>query len=392
MNIRALSWVALAAFGVPASAQLSSIGHSGGPTAPEFVANEVLVKFRAGREAIGRLVSTSFGGQVVEELADLKVHRIQLAEGTGVMEAVAFLGSRPEVEFAEPNYIARASLTPNDTYYAGYQWNMPKIQANLAWDYTQGSSNVVIAIIDTGVQSNHPDLSGKVTAGYNYVSNNTNANDDNGHGTHCAGIAAAKTNNATGVAGVGFNCRIMPVKVLNSQGSGSFSAIANGINFARTNGAKVLSLSLGGTSGSSTLSTAITNAWNSGCVIVAAAGNSGNTTPNYPAYYSSCIAVGSTTSTDTRSSFSNYGASWVDVAAPGSSIASTYRNSQYVIMSGTSMSTPHVAGLAGLLYSYLGTGTSNSTIRSRIENNCDNVGTWVAKGRINCRRAITNGP
>lgn len=392
MKIRVLSWVAAAALGVSASAQLSSVGMNGGPKAPEFVPNEVLVKFHAGREEIGRLVSTSFGGQVVEELADLKVHRIQLAQGTGVMEAVAFLNSRPEVEFAEPNYIARASFTPNDTYYAGYQWNMTKIQANLAWDYTQGSSSVVIAIIDTGVQSNHPDLSGKVTAGYNYVSNNTNANDDNGHGTHCAGIAAAKTNNATGVAGVGFNCRIMPVKVLNSQGSGSHSAIANGINFARTNGAKVLSLSLGGTSGSSTLSSAITNAWNSGCVIVAAAGNSGNTTPNYPAYYSSCIAVGSTTSSDTRSSFSNYGSSWVDVAAPGSSIASTYRNSQYVIMNGTSMSTPHVAGLAGLLYSYLGTGTSNSTIRSRIENNCDNVGTWVAKGRINCRRAITNGP
>lgn len=392
MNLKALSWVSFAALGVSASAQLSSIGVNSSPFAPEFAPSEVLVKFREGRESVGRLVSTTFGGQIVEELADIKVCRIMLAKGTGVMEAVAYLNSRPEVEFAEPNYIAHASVTPNDTYYAGYQWNMPKIQANLAWDYTQGSSSVVIAIIDTGVQSNHPDLSGKVTAGYNYVSNNTNANDDNGHGTHCAGIAAAKTNNATGVAGVGWNCSIMPVKVLNSQGSGTYTAIANGINFARTNGAKVLSMSLGGSSGSSTLSSAITNAWNAGCVIVAAAGNNGNTSPNYPAYYSQCIAVGSTTSTDARSSFSNYGSSWVDVAAPGSNIASTYRNSQYVIMSGTSMSTPHVAGLAGLLYSYLGTGTSNSTIRSRIENNCDNVGTWVAKGRINCRRAITNGP
>jgi thermitase len=391
MKLRALSWVVLASLGVAASAQIKSDSYDG-VLAPEFAPNEVLVKFKNGRETSGRMVTAAIGAVHLEELIDIEVERYKLPSGVSVMDAVNYLSARPEVEFAEPNYIARISFTPNDTYYASYQWNMRKIQADLAWDYTTGSSAVKIAIIDTGVQSSHPDLSGKVTAGYNFVSNNTNANDDNGHGTHCAGIAAAKTNNATGVAGVGWNCSIMPVKVLNRFGSGSFSAIANGINWAKNNGAKVLSLSLGATSGSSTLSSAISSAWNAGCVIVAAAGNSGNTTPNYPAYYSQCIAVGSTTSTDARSSFSNYGASWVDVAAPGSSIASTYTNSSYVLMDGTSMATPHVAGLAGLLYSYLGTGTSNSTIRARIENNCDNVGTWVAKGRINCRRAITNGP
>jgi subtilisin family serine protease len=182
----------------------------------------------------------------------------------------------------------------------------------------------------------------------------------------------------------------MPVKVLNSAGNGSWADIASGIDFASTNGAKVISMSLGGSGGSATLQTAVDNAWANGVLVVAAAGNSNTTAPSYPAYYSNCIAVASTTNTDARSSFSNYGP-WVDVAAPGSNIYSTYLGVGYTSLNGTSMACPHVAGLGGLLWSYLGVNTPVATIRQRIENNCDPVGNFIVHGRVNALKALTGG-
>lgn len=357
-------------------------------TGTEYVGGEVVVKFKPGATLGAGLANDRIGATVLEEIGQIGVTRIRLPEGMSVGQAVSYYGSLPFVEYAEPNYIAHATLTPNDPSF-GSQYGPQKISCPTGWDLTTGSSAVVIAIVDTGIQTNHPDLTGKIVPGYDFVNNDNNPMDDNGHGTHCAGIAAANTNNGIGIAGVGFNCSLMGVKVLSASGSGTYTAIVNGINFAADNGAEVISMSLGGSSGSSSLQAAVDYAWGKGCVITAAAGNSNTSTQFYPAAYANCIAVGSTDQNDARSSFSNYGASWVDVAAPGSSIYSTYPTNSYATLSGTSMACPHVAGLAGLLWSYVG-GATNSVVRQRIENNCDNVGSWVAKGRINVYKALTN--
>lgn len=354
----------------------------------EFIEGEVLVKFRGGAQMAAPVDHARIGARAVETLNRLNVQRVVLPKSVDMGQALAHYRGLPNVEFAEPNYIARHfQVTPNDPSY-GSQWGLPKISAPAGWAVTTGSTGVTIAIVDTGVDKNHSDLVGKLVAGYDFVNNDADADDDNGHGTHCAGIAAALTNNGIGVAGVDWNARIMPVKVLNASGSGSYSGIANGIIWAADNGAKVISMSLGGSSGSATLESAVNYAAGKGVVIVAAAGNSNTTAASYPGYYTACIAVGSTTSTDARSSFSNYGANWVDVAAPGSSIYSTYDGNTYATLSGTSMATPHVAGLAGLLWAKQGAAATAATVRNAIEQNCDNVGTWVAYGRINVAKAL----
>lgn len=268
---------------------------------------------------------------------------------------------------------------------------------------------VYVAIIDTGVDYNHSDLVNKfrrtssgAVYGWNTLRNNSNANDDNGHGTHVAGIAAAQINNGVGVAGVaawnpaasGYNAyvQIMPVKVLGASGSGSLSSIANGITWAVNNGADVLNLSLGGSSGSQTLANAVAYAWNAGCLIVAAAGNSGSSTPQYPAYYTNCIAVAATDSSDRLASFSQYG-SWVDIAAPGVSILSTYYRNRYAYMDGTSMACPHVAGAAALVWSN-SPWLTNQQLRSILETNVDPYSPYGTRtiapgaGRLNVYRAL----
>jgi thermitase len=257
-----------------------------------------------------------------------------------------------------------------------------------AWDITKGSSSVIIAIVDTGVELTHPDLASKLVPGTDVINGDSDPTDDNGHGTHCAGIAAAMTNNGLGIAGVAPNCSIMPVKVLDSSGSGYLSTIAQGIRWAVDHGAKVISLSLGSTSQTQTLQDAVTYATSNGALVVAAAGNDNSSAKLYPAACTGALSVGAVNSNDSRASFSNYG-SWVSVAAPGVNILSCWTGSQYANASGTSMATPHVAGLAALLYSYFGTTSTSASIKSRIESNCDNIGTWLAHGRVNALAALT---
>ncbi len=367
-----------------------AVGATAAPLA-EHVPGEVLVKFASSSGPSSSAAHARLGAWSRETLRRLDVQRVALPGWVSVTDAVSYYRSLPNVEFAEPNYIGRTfQVTPNDPSYSS-QYGLQRISAPTGWTVTTGSTGVVIAIIDTGVDTGHSDLAAKLVPGYDFVNNDSNPNDDNGHGTHCAGIAAALTNNAVGIAGVDWNARIMGVKVLGASGSGSFSAIANGITWAADNGADVISLSLGGSSGSSTLENAVNYAAGRNVVIVAAAGNSNTSALSYPAAYAATIAVGSTDQNDARSSFSNFGASWVDVAAPGTSILSTYPSNRYATLSGTSMATPAVAGLAGLLWAKNGLSTSASTIRSQIETTCDNVGTWVAYGRINAARALGSG-
>lgn len=296
------------------------------------------------------------------------------------------------VEYAEEDHVAKTLETPNDPYFS-QEWGLSKIQAPSAWDTTHGSSSVNIAIVDTGIDGSHPDLSLKIalasdcTISANCV--NVSPVDDNGHGTHVAGIAASGTNNNIGVAGTGYDTSLISVKVLDSSGSGYYSWVANGIVWAADNGARVINLSLGGTSPSTTLLNAINYAWNKGVVIVAAAGNSDSSQRLYPAYYSNSIATAATDTNDKKASFSSYGA-WIDVAAPGVSIFSTYNNGDYATLSGTSMATPFVSGLSGLLFGANPTWT-NSQVRNKIQSSADKIsgtGSLWQYGRINACRAV----
>lgn len=359
----------------------NTIGKAAKPAGGEkFVAGEILVKFKSG-----------VSGEQGEEISKLKVRVVKVNAGEEQAEIAKFK-QNPNVEYAEVNGIWDAfhdtgeTLVPNDTYFNGYQWNMTKIDGPGAWFVTQGGSGTRIAILDTGIKSSHEDLSGKVVASKNFTTSKT-VDDKYGHGTHVAGIAAAVTNNGKGVAGVGFKCSLMNGKVLGDNGSGQWSWIASGIIWAADNGAKVINMSLGGSSGSQAISDAVDYAWNNGVVVVAAAGNEETDAPSYPAFYSNVIAVAATDQNDNRASFSNFG-SWVDVAAPGVSILSSYIRYRppYVFMSGTSMASPHVAGLAGLLASQ---GRGNANIRSAIETTTDNAGSYpIANGRINAHRAV----
>ena len=359
----------------------------------DFATDRILVKFKTGALAASRqTVNARQRGTVVREISRLGIQVVEVPAGT-VAQKIRDYKGESSVEFAEPDYVVKAIGVPNDTYYAN-QWGMTKIQAPQAWDITTGNATVIIAILDTGVDQDHADLAGKIESNKNYTTSNT-TDDLYGHGTHVAGIAAAITNNTLGVAGVGYNSRIMNVKVLSDNGSGSTSGVVNGIIWAADNGAKVINLSLGDTNYSQTMQDAIDYAWNRGVVIVAAAGNDGVSTPHYPAYYSNAIAVAATDNVDAKASFSTYG-SWVDVAAPGVNIFSTLPNHpnsiglNYDYLSGTSMAAPYVAGLAGLLWatSY---GTSNTNVRNRIESTADNIsgtGTNWQFGRINAYNAV----
>jgi thermitase len=236
---------------------------------------------------------------------------------------------------------------PNDPGFST-QWGLKQTRVDQVWNTVRGNNRVIVAVLDTGVNP-LPDLRTRMLPGYDFVNGDSNPADDNGHGTMAAGVVAAGGHNRTGVAGICWNCRILPVKVLNAKGSGSYTAIAQGIRFAADRGASVISLSLGGSADSSILRDAVTYAEQKGALIVAAAGNRGVSAPHYPAAIPSVLSVGGVTVTGARYSWSNYG-SWVDVTAPGCNPAQGPSGAigQYC---GTSSAAPFVAGVAGLLAS-----------------------------------------
>jgi hypothetical protein len=225
-------------------------------------------------------------------------------------------------------------------------WGITRIGASKVWNYGSGSG-VTVAIIDTGIQLTHPDLSSNVISGYDFVNNDGSATDDNGHGTHVAGIVASTMNNA-GNIGASYSAKLMPVKVLNESGYGYLSDVAKGVYYATDNGARVINMSLGSTYDSDTLRRSIQYASSKGVLIVAAAGNDSGAPCSYPAAYSSVICVVATDQDNKLASFSNIGG---ELAAPGVSNYSTYINNSYARLSGTSMASPHIAGSAALLMS-----------------------------------------
>ena len=372
-----------------------------------FVPNELVVGLESGDWALP-LQAMEMVGTIASHNPPINAYVVRLAPEIPMHSAGAFLRALPGVRYVEPNYLAFTCATPNDPNYA-QQYALTRIQAPLAWDLWQPQRPVYIAILDTGIDSNHPDLTNKMRRhangavyGYNTLNNSTNALDDNGHGTHCAGIAAAEIHNGVGIAGVAaWNptvpnansyVQVMPVKVLSSSGSGSLDAVARGITWAADNGAHILSLSLGAGSGAQQLQDAVNYAWTRGCLVVVAAGNGGSSAPQYPAFYTNSLAVAATDSTDTLASFSQFG-SWVDIAAPGVNIVSTYPSNRYQSLSGTSMACPHVAGAAALLWSH-NPALTNAQLRSALEANVDPYQPYAGRtlapnaGRLNVYRAL----
>ncbi|GAB4143787.1 MAG: hypothetical protein OHK0017_01590 [Patescibacteria group bacterium] len=374
--------------------------------ANQVVPNQVIVKFKEGKDKLagkkdGEINGIKYfdlkrsGSQDTyllnlnreiskPRLGELSKRSVEEAESKALElnQVVLKLKSNPDVESVQVNAIYSKSAIPNDTFFAD-QWGLNSavvnggvnidINAPEAWDITTGSPETVIAVIDSGVDYNHPDLSSKILRksngsiwGYDFVNSDADPMDDDGHGTHVAGIAAATSNNGLGIAGMCQQCKIMPLKFLDNQGYGdSFGAIS-AIYYAADNGAEVINNSWGGEFDDPIMQEAIDYAASKGAVTLAAAGNSNVTTPNYPAAMNNVISVSAVSQGGTRASFSNFGPS-IEIAGPSESVSTfpagtnlgascsdlnySTANDGYGRCMGTSMSTPFVSGCVGLIKS-----------------------------------------
>jgi len=329
------------------------------------------------------------GLRAARRIPALNLWVVEVPPGQEVLLAREF-SSSPAVRYAEPDFRCDAVRIPNDPYYSAYQWNLRHIRAPEAWDLSVGSPGIVIAVLDTGVDLGHPDLQSRLVAGYDFVNGDADPQDDAGHGTHVAGVAAAATDNGVGVAGVAWDARIMPVKVLGANGSGWNSDVIEGIVWAVDHGARILNMSLGGPDASYGFQEAVDYAHSAGALLVAAAGNGyqvGNHT-SYPAALNHVMGVGAVGDLDEHAYYSNTGP-YVDVAAPGGNptgpgdqnpnhwIVSTYWRAtgyEYIWAIGTSSAAPHVSGLAALVWA-VDPNLTNDQVEVLIESTAVDLGT-----------------
>ena len=339
-------------------------------------------------------VLTDHALQVSDSIDALGVRIIEVDEDLADA-AYQDICSRCRSSYAELDAIATPDFIPNDPYVAdNTQWYLDSINTYEGWDITTGSSDVVIAVLDSGVNAQHPDLVGKVLTGqgYDFVNNDADASDDQGHGTSVAGTAAANVNNGIGIAGIAMNAKILPVKVMSAASSALYSNIAKGIIYAADNGADIINVSLTGTVASTILQDAVNYAWGKGCVVVCSAGNSGLNEKLYPAACNNVIAVSASNYWGEAPSWSTKG-DHVDVVAPGHGIQTTTMNGGYGMTGGTSFSAPIVSGLAALLMSSP-LDLSNAEIEDVIKNTATDIGA-VGKddasgfGIINVEQALT---
>jgi len=397
---------------------LSAAGPGSAATEPQQGTGQIIVKFRDNAAAAGVLRQQGLSNGAGIGSTGAQVIKVPAGQESSLIET---LNRNPAVEYAEPDELVTAATS--DQYFprqyalqnTGQSFTntastlmVPAgtadadVDAVEAWKLTTGSG-IKVAVLDSGVATDNTDINPKVVLRANFSSAATNE-DNYGHGTHVAGIVAASYDNALGVAGTCPGCTILAGKVLNDSGVGSSSSLADGINWAVTNGAKVINMSIG-VRASRTLEAAINNAWSKGVVLVAAAGNGGNQTKIYPAAYPNVIAVAATDNKDVKASFSTYGASWVDIAAPGVNVYSTFPNHKFVIGTqnnrsfgydvgnGTSMSSPIVAATAALVWS-VNPAADNTSIREKVESAAELIpgsGTYWARGRVNACRAVGGG-
>ncbi|HUS15903.1 MAG TPA: S8 family serine peptidase, partial [Chloroflexia bacterium] len=336
-------------------------------------------------------------GHVIVKMRGAAAPVMQSA-GPDVAATVAALRADPAVEYAEPDYLVHEDLVPNDEKYSDIEWWLSAMQMQAAWDVSTGDPNLIMAVLDTGVAADHPEFEGRMLPGHNFVADNGNTYDDNGHGTHVSGIAGAAGNNGIGIAGVSWQHKILPVKVLNAEGQGSTYAFAAGIRWAADNGARVINISAGADFSTEAEHDAIKYAKAKGVVIVVAAGNTPDGRPRYPAGYDEVIAVSASSRRDSVAGFSSYG-DYVDVAAPGINILSTFvtnRKTGYESESGTSMASPMVAGAAALVLA-VNPGLSPEQVQLVLEQTADDIGDpgfdqKAGFGRINVLRALQQAP
>ena len=356
----------------------------------KFVPGRVLVKFRQQTDTFStRDTLSEFGARKVGEIPGADVQIIALPEGASEISFVQAFKAMPDVEFAELDQIlSPADMTPNDPWYANWQWELRKIAGPGAWSMTTGTSNIIIAICDTGVDATHPDLAAKLVPGWNVYNNNSNLSDVVGHGTAVAGTAAAQGNNAMGVASVAWGCKLMPIRVSDTSGNASYSNIASGLNWAASHGARVANISYIVT-GSSTVTSAARSFQDAGGVVVSSAGNYStfDSSPDNPYI----LTVSATDQNDALASYSNRGNN-IDLAAPGSAFT-TVRGGGYDAVGGTSYSSPIVAGVAALVMS-ANPNLTPSQIQDVLKQSADDLGTagWDSSygwGRVNAYRAVS---
>jgi serine protease len=380
------------------------------------VPGQLIVQFReAADERVMERAMRETGAVRARRSVSPRRYLVTLDEGLSVATAVSHLGRLPEVDYAEPNGVVRALqtppvFTPNDRLY-GLQWHMRQINAERTWAIQQGARSVAVAVLDTGIA--YEDFGPYRTApdwgetrflqGFDFINNDTHANDDNFHGTHVASTIAEATNNGDGVAGLAFGCNLMPVKVLDEEGLGSFFEVAEGIDYAvgfsegGNRPVKVINLSLGGEGSSQTVTRAVDRAIAAGITVVAAAGNDGVGTISFPASHPAVISVGALDARKQRAPYSNTGRE-LDVVAPGGNIdrdddndgrpdgvlqqsfdpdvaafEGRFDDFAYFFVEGTSQATPHVAALAALLISQ-GI-TQPAAVQAAIESTAEDLGT-----------------
>jgi thermitase len=383
----------------------------------EFVPGEVIVRFKPGlgfqsRQSILRAESARLDNQLGLPGAGL----VKLPPGESVAAAVRAFEQHADVLYAQPNYVYHADAIPSDPFF-GTLWALHNagqpvdgvsgtddadVDAPEAWSITTGSDAVKVAVVDTGVEYDHPDLAGNIAElGPDYYSGDPDPRDENGHGTHVAGTIGAQGNNGVGVSGVTWDVGLMPIRVLGPTGSGTTAMIANGFAYAAQHGAKVVNASLGGGIFDPTLADTIAAAGET--LFVVAAGNGGADRVGddndlagqqvYPCGYAlaNVVCAAATDLSDGLASFSNYGATSVDLAAPGVRISSTYVGGTYVHNQGTSMAAPHVTGVAALLLAR-DPAASVATLRAALTSSVDVLpplgGKVVSGGRLNAHKAL----
>jgi thermitase len=366
----------------------SAVADSPHGHAPGGQDDELLVGLHGGvSESDADDAHRKVGARKIAKVHGLNVHRV--AVSAGWLEATEeALARDPRIKFVERNRAVSPDFVVSDPSFAS-QWHLAKIAAPKAWDLAPGATGIVVAVVDSGVDGAHPDLSSRMVPGYNFYSNNTNTSDVHGHGTWVAGTVAAAGNNTIGVAGVAWQAKVMPIRVSNSSGVAYISAIANGIIWAADHGARVVNASFSGLASSPTISNAAQYARSKGAVFVASAGNCGclDGTPENPYV----LSVGATDANDSLASFSSRG-NYVDLSAPGTSILTTNRGGGYVRVQGTSFSSPVVAGVIALMRKANGT-LSAADLVTLVKANADDRGAagWDSSfgyGRVNAWRAV----
>jgi subtilisin family serine protease len=398
---------------------------------PPYRKGEVIIKFRDNATTADvNAIMSDLGGTRLKHFQRIKADQLRVSKFS-TAEAVDRYKNNPKVVYIEPNYVWKTVVTPNDPSFP-QQWSLENtgqtggvpgadINAAAAWGVSTGDDSVIVAVIDTGVDYNHPDLAENIWTnlaeknglpgvdddgngyiddihGYNFAYGIPDPMDDNGHGTHCSGTIGAVSNNGVGITGVTWHVRIMALKFLDSFGSGSSDGAISAIDYAISNGARVLSNSWGGDAFSQGLLDAIERAREAGVVFVAAAGNASSNvdlTPFYPAAYPSTniVSVAASDAYDQLASFSNYGATTVDLAAPGVDILSTFPFGGYAYLSGTSMACPHVSGALALLLSTAPGLTPEAMRQLLITRGSDPesafVGKTVSGGRLNLLKLLS---